>query len=125
MATKKNKLPETWEEYCEQTGRDPLLLPDVSVYEEEDKEQAIANFKLNLLIPYCNGKKLSINEPHYEIWWDLVEDDTRPTGLGLRCNYFDYWLTGTFCGPRFAYVSPIVGKHMVKYFMDLLLAMFS
>ena len=124
MATTKNKLPETWEEFCEQTGRDPLLLPDTSVYEENNKAQAIANFKLNLLIPYCNGKAIDPDE-HYEIWWDLEEDKTRPSGLGLRSHGYDCWDASTNCGPRFAYVSPVIVKHMVKFFLGLLQDMFS
>jgi len=132
MATQKNTtkekvlpLPKSWEEFCEQTGRDPLLLPDTSVYEESNKAQAIANFKLNLLIPYCNKKPIPANDTHYEIWWDKVKDTSRPSGVGLRYYVFDHWATTTNGGPRFAYVSPEVGKHMVKYFLELLQDMFS
>jgi len=121
MATAKIKLPETWEEFCEATGRDPLRLPDTSVYEEKDKRQAISNFKMNLVIPYCNGKKLNYadrNEIKYEIWWDVVVDESQPSGLGLRYYYYGFWGTFTFCGPRFAFVSIAVAKHIAKYFLQ-------
>jgi hypothetical protein len=107
MATKKTDtkekvlpLPTSWEEFCEQTGRNPLLLPDTSVYEENKKAQAIANFKLNLLIPYCNKKQLTVGDRHYEIWWDMEQDATRPSGVGLRYHGYDLWYTITYCGPR-------------------------
>lgn len=125
MSTKNQALPTSWEEFCKQTGRDPLALPDTSVYEEANKAQAIANFKLNLLIPHCNKKQITATERHYEIWWEKVEDVSRPSGLGLRYDDCDDWRTGTNCGPRFAYVSPDVAKHMGKYFLDLLQDMFS
>lgn len=122
MAIKKTKLPETWEEFCKQTGRDPKILPDVSVYDDRDKKNAIANFKLPLIIRHCNGRQLNYNdsdEIKYEIWWEVIADKDQPSGLGLSYHDCDGWYTLTTCGPRFAYASVEILKHMVKYFKEL------
>lgn len=127
MATKKApalKTPETWEEFCQQTGRDPLALPDTSMYEDKDKAQAIANFKLNLLLPYCCKERPDYTDrskTKYEIWWEVIKDESRPSGLGLRYDGYgcDYWATDTNVGPRFGFANLKDLKHMATHFIEL------
>lgn len=121
--TSKQAFPKTWEEYCKQTGRDPKIIPDVSVYEDRDKKHAIADFKLTLMIRHINVDEVNYKysgQTKREIWWDVVQDNSRPSGLGLSFYDCAYWHTTTYCGPRFAYLSVEAVEHAVKHWIDLL-----
>jgi len=125
MATKKNteekiKLPESWEEFCQQTNRNPNALSDVSMYEEKHKRHAIADFKLTLVIEHCNGGPLDYKDgsTKYEPWFQIISDPAKPSGLGLRFNGYDGWNANTICGPRFAFKTIKILLHVVKFFIE-------
>ena len=124
MATKTTPqpIPETWEQFCEQTGRDPLLLPDTSVYDEADKKNAIAAFKLRHMIRHVNGEEVdhtNSNQYKYEIWWRIIKDKNRPSGLGLSFFDFVIWRTFTRCGPRFCFLDYDTMKEAAEKWIDL------
>jgi hypothetical protein len=126
MATKTTAqpFPETWEQFCEQTGRDPLLLPDTSVYDEKDQKHALADFKLTHMIRHVNGEEVdhtNRNQDKYEIWWKIIDDKSRPSGLGLSCNdcFFDNWTTYTRCGPRLCFLDYNTMIKASKLWLDL------
>jgi len=122
MAAKKIKFPTKWEEFCKLTKRDPNALPDVSAYDDRDKKHALADFKLTHMIRYVNADKVdhtNSSQVKYEIWWWIVKDDTKPSGLGLSFNFCDYWGTATYCGPRFCFLSTADLKLAVEHWIDL------
>lgn len=122
MATKKTALPETWEEFCQQTGRDPLVLPDTTVYDERDKKHAVADFKLMHMIRHVNGEEVdhtNSGQIKYEIWWQVIKKEVSPSGLGLSFFGYDGWGTGTLCGPRLCFLDVPTLKWAAKAWLSL------
>lgn len=120
--TKENPIPETWEAFCEKTGRDPLLLPDTTAYDERDKKHAIAAFKLTHMIRHVNVDEVdhtNSDQDKYEIWWKIIKDKNRPTGLGLSCDGYDRWRTFTYCGPRLCFLDYDVMREAADKWIDL------
>lgn len=118
----KPTVPETWEEFCEKTGRDPNLLPDVSAYDEKDKKHPIAAFKLMHMIRYVNGEEVdhtNSDQVKYEIWWWIKKDKSRPSGLGLSSADCAHWATVTGCGPRFCFLDYSTMKEAAEKWIDL------
>lgn len=121
-ATTKPGIPETWEVFCEQTGRDPNLLPDVSAYDERDKKHATAAFKLVHMIRHVNGEEVdhtNSDQTKYEIWWRVIKDKNRPSGLGLSFGGYDDWAAATLCGPRFCFLDFDTMKEAAEKWINL------
>ncbi len=119
---KPQPFPETWEQYCEQAGRDPNLIPDVSVYDEKHKRHALADHKLTLMIAHVNGEEVdhtNSDQTKYEIWWRIIKDKSRPSGLGLSYAYYDGWVTATDCGPRLCFLDYNTMKKAADKWLDL------
>jgi len=118
----KQPLPETWEQFCEQTGRDPNALPDTYAYDEKYKLQALANFKLPLIIAHCNGAPIepgNSDQRKYEIWWEYIVNTNRPSGFGLSYGGCVIWFTLTDCGPAFSFLEIPVLRHVAHHFVEL------
>ncbi len=115
-------FPETWEDFCAQTGRDPNLLPDVSAYDDRDKNHAVAEFKLTHMIRHVNVEEVdhtNSNQTKYEIWWLIKKDKSRPAGLGLSSDYCDGWSTLTLCGPRLCFLDYDTMRKAADKWIDL------
>jgi hypothetical protein len=120
---KKKELvfPKTWEDFCKQTGRDPVKLPDVSAYDERDKKHAVADFKLTHMIRYVNADKVdhtNSSQTKYEIWWWITKDSSG-SGLGLSYSRYANWDTITGCGPRFCFLNYDHMKQAAEDWIDL------
>jgi len=118
----KQAFPDTWEDFCKQTGRDPNVLPDVSAYDDRDKKHVIAAFKLIPMIRHVNGEEVdhtNSSQDKYEIWWRVVKDKSRPSGLGLSYRFYVFWTTSTICGPRFCFLDYDTMRKAADKWIDL------
>lgn len=118
-----NKLPTTWAEFCKLTGRKSKDLPDVSALDKRTGRRVLADFKLGLIIAYCNENKkpdyTDTNQWKYEPWFKVITDKKHPHGCGLSYYYYYSRGTGTNCGPRLCFLSLDALKHVVKHFIKL------
>lgn len=120
--TSEQAFPETWVQFCQQTGRDPNLIPDVSAYDDRDKKHAIAEFKLTHMIRHVNDDKVdhtNSDQWKYEIWWEIEKNDSKPSGLGLSYYHYDDWRTNTICGPRLCFLRVEDLKKASTLWLDL------
>lgn len=105
----------SYEDICKILGIDPDLEPDVSAYDEEDKEAVISIFRLWKANKVAwNGEVIDFNiyQPRYEIYCDLNNE----AGLGLGFAYNTNHLSSdyTYVGSRLLWPSPTVAKHIFK-----------
>lgn len=106
-----------YETACEYLKRDPLLLPDASNVDAEDKDYVIANYKLviiakGLIKEYSEQKGLDkvwkadysdYNQNKYYTWFGTKADPSHPSGFGFSgtgCGCTD---TAADVGSRFAF----------------------
>lgn len=80
-------LPKTWSEFCKITKRDPKKLPDVSMYDKKHQKHAIADFKLTLIIEYCNEGWIpdytNYNEYKYFPYFEVKADKKHLSGFSV------------------------------------------
>ena len=72
------------------TGRDPKIQPIVDHLLEKDAKKAIADYWLPIVIEAIN-KSIppdwsNSDETKYSIWFDVIEDKSKPSGFGLSCD---------------------------------------
>jgi len=105
----------SYEDICRILNIDPDLEPDVSVYDEEDKEAAISIFRLwkaNKVAWNTEVIDFNIDQPRYEIYCDLSDEAGSGLGFAYSSNHFsgDY----TYVGARLLWPNPTIAKHIFK-----------
>lgn len=116
------KLPSTWEEICAVKGRDPLILPDVSAYDEKHRKHAIADFKLIIIAEVLNEDWIADYtnyKPKYFPVFEVIANKENPSGSGLACDIYGYWNAHTAVGSRLCYKSVELAKYSGKTFLDI------
>lgn len=106
----------SYEDICKILNIDPNLKPDVSAYDEEDKDAAISMFVLwNANKAAWNGEVIDFNkfdQEKYEVICYLHND--ADYGLGFAywvCSYAGY---STHASARLLWPSSTIGKHLTK-----------
>lgn len=108
----------SYEDICAIINKDPNLMPDVSVYDDEDKEAAISMYRLwNANKAAWNGEVIDWNnydQDKIEVWCYL--SDAAGSGSGFACygNDFGYGYDGSTVGARLVWPSLEIGKHLTN-----------
>lgn len=112
----------SWEDICEYSCRDPLKLPNVSMYDERHKKHAIADFKLTIINEVKRGDWIpnydDANQKKWYPWFRKVSSG-RSSGFvysGSRCEYGD---TYARLGSRFAFPTKEKAESAGKDFLEL------
>lgn len=115
----------TFEDACQVEGLDATkVIPDFSMYPEQDREALEAHAKLIIIVRAANrlandGKEwvpdwTDYSQPKYEPWFDL---DT--SSSGFRFNVYDYWRTISLVGSRLCFISYEVCEYIAEQFTEL------
>lgn len=105
---------------CEILEKDPTVMPDVSAYDEEDKEAALATFALwnvSKAAWKAEGKKINYddyNQPKYYGWFDMRS--TAGSGSGFSFNDYRDVCGLSVVGARLSFPSRESLLHAVKVF---------
>ncbi|MBB2149156.1 hypothetical protein [Pedobacter gandavensis] len=106
----------SYEDICKILNLDPNLEPDVSAYDDEDKDAAVSIFRLwKANKAAWNGEVIDWNnfsQRKYEVWCDLSDE----AGSGSGFSSFDYFYDHgcSFVGARLVWPSYEIGRHLVK-----------
>lgn len=105
----------SYEDICRILNIDPDLEPDVSAYDEEDKEAAISMFKLwKANKAAWNGEAIDFNkyQSQYEIYCDLSDEADSGFGFAYYGNHYvsDY----THVSARLLWPSSFIAKHIFR-----------
>lgn len=105
-------------------GRDVNALPDFSMLPEKHQKPLLDHVKLVTVIEALNEEwkpdySKGNNQRKYEIWFDVIEDKSKPSGFGLSLRGVDHWCSHSTVGSRLCFVSIPVAEHAFKYFREL------
>ena len=113
----------TFEQACEALGVDANALPDFSMIPEGHKKAMLAHYKLVIIVEAVNeGWKpdwSNHDEPKYELWPDVVSDETKPSGFGLSYDGAADWRAGSYVGSRLCFKSRDLARHTFETFKEL------
>ena len=113
----------TFEQACMALGVDANALPDFSMIPERHWKALMAHYKLVIIVEAVNqGWKpdwSNHNEPKYELWPDVIPDETKPSGFGLSYGDTDCWFTNAIVGSRLCFKSRELAKHTFETFKEL------
>ncbi len=113
-----------YEDICEINGDDHTKLPDVSAYDDEDKEAAVSEFKLWKLVKAAwkaAGKKQDWsrgNNQRKYFGWFWMADRSGSVG-GFSYYDYDYGHDNSIVGARRVFPSREDLEHAIKTFPEL------
>ncbi len=116
------KSIKTFEEACTSLGY-PTELPVFLKPVTKHHKAIIAHYKLVIIVEAVNAGWQpdwdNTDEYKYELWPDIVKDETKPSGFGLA--YFGYvrWVAISSVGSRLCFVSREAAKQVFETFKDL------
>jgi hypothetical protein len=117
------KKIQNFNEACELTGRNPNLLPDVSMLPEKDRERIIAFYMLGVIQEALNEgwspDWKEWGERKYFPWFDVVEDKSKASGFGLSCNDYGSTRTPTTVSSRLVYKTAEIAEYAGTQFKEL------
>lgn len=112
----------TFEDACKALNIDATI-PDFSASPAKHQKALAAHYRLVIIVEAVNEgwqpNWTDPNEYRYELWPDVEEDATKPSGVGLSYDDFDYWHTFTIVGSRLCFKSRDVAYHTFETFKDL------
>ena len=112
----------TFEDACIALKIDTTV-PDFSATPVKHQKALIAHYKLVIIVEavnegwepdYSNNK-----EYKYELWPDVIEDKTKPSGFGLSYNGYGGWATLTTVGSRLCFKSGEIAEYTFETFKQL------
>lgn len=112
----------TWEKACEKTGRDPKVLPDVSMIEPGMQKYMIAAYKLPIVFEAINtDENGKIYRPNYYdgSWKYFSYHQPKKSGGGFSLSYYDDWSSDSRVGSRLETNSADKIYHINEHFEDL------
>ncbi len=116
------KAIKTFEEACEALGY-PTELPVFLKPVHKHHKAIIAHYKLVIIVEAVNDgwqpNWADMEERKFELWPDIVEDKTKPSGFGLSYDGYGVWDTATYVGSRLCFVSREAAKHTFETFKEL------
>lgn len=113
----------TFEDACKALNIDANILPDVSMLPAKDQQAFIAHYKLCVITRALNEgwepNWSDTDQWKYWPWFDVNEDESKPSGFGL--SYHDYadWHSSTDVGSRLCFKSWELAKYAGEQFVDL------
>jgi hypothetical protein len=120
----------SFEEACKAQGLDPeKVLPDVSNMPEHAQKTITAYAKLCIIQPVLNGDWKpdwnDYNQYKYYPWFDVNEDQSKPSGFGLSFYDYGYDYTLAYLGSRLYYkdreTAEYAGETFIAEYEDLVL----
>ncbi|MEM8564917.1 MAG: hypothetical protein AAGF85_00555 [Bacteroidota bacterium] len=121
---KKLEELKTFEDACQVEGLDPeKVIPDFSVYPEEDREAMAAHAKLVIIAKAAN-RLANEMQPWSPNWDNGKWDKYYPWFVlggssGFRYGGYDYWYSYSFVGSRLCFLSYKVAEYVGNQFIDL------
>lgn len=118
-----NSWPGSWEEVCKVKKIDPVKSLPFSNPTNDVEEGVNAFYQVSTIREVLNDGKNAdwgnLDELKYYPWFDVIEDNSKPSGFGLSYVDCSYSRTGTTVGSRLTFRKLEGLKHAVKHFMDL------
>lgn len=112
-----------YEDACLALGLSPDALPDVSMLPEKEQKAIIAHYKLTVIARALNEGWLpnwaDSDECKYFPWFDVEEDEKKPSGFGLSYGVCGDRGTYTFVGSRLCFKSRELAKYAAEQFIEL------
>lgn len=112
----------TFEDACKALNYDTTL-PDFGKSPTKHQKALIAHYKLVIIVEAVNEGWTpdwgNTDEYKYQLWPDVEEDTTKPSGFGLSYRGYDGWATHTTVGSRLCFKSRKVARHTFDTFKDL------
>lgn len=112
----------TFEDACKALSIDSTV-PDFSGTPAKHQKALAAHYKLVIIVEAVNEgwqpDWSNRDEWKYELWPDVVEDKTKPSGFGLSYDDFGHWHTAASVGSRLCFKSREVARHTFETFKEL------
>ncbi len=113
----------TYEDACKALNLSPAALPDVSMLPVKHQQAIIAHCKLVIIAEALNEgwqpNWSDTDQYKYWPWFDVEEDDKKPSGFGLSFYVCVDWITITAVGSRLCFKSRELAKYAGEQFSDL------
>ena len=110
----------TFEDACKATGRNPEMLPDVSMLPEADRQYIIDKYKLIVIAEALNnGWKADFTDHNQVKYWPwFYQEEGSGSASGFSYGYvFAY--SSTYVGARLCFKSRELAEYAGKQFIDL------
>jgi hypothetical protein len=112
----------TFEDACKALGIEPTV-PDFSMMPQKHQKALAAHSKLIIIAEAVNEgwtpNWSDTDEYKYELFPDIEEDSSKPSGFGLSYYDYDDWATYTTVGSRLCFQSREKAKHTFETFKEL------
>lgn len=112
----------TFEDACKALNFEPSV-PDFSMIPGKHQKAMLAHYKLVVIVEAVNEgwtpNWSDTNQWKYELWPDVIEDKSKPSGFGLSFYGCDYWDTRTTVGSRLCFKSREVAEYTFETFKEL------
>lgn len=116
------KAVKTFEEACKQLGYDASL-PSFDNAPEKHRKAFLAHYQLIIIAEAVNDgwqpDWSNTDEYKYELFPDIEEDSSKPSGFGLSFHDFGYWRSCTIVGSRLCFKSREAAQHCFETFKNL------
>ena len=117
------KKIESFEQACEALGYDKTI-PNFDQAPERHRKALSAHYQLVIITEAINDDKdfpnwLDTDQRKWELFPDIVKDESKSSGLGLSYHDFAYWFSYTSVGSRLCFKSREAAKHCFDTFQNL------
>lgn len=112
----------TFEDACNALNIQPSV-PDFTMVPEKHQKAMLAHYKLVIIVEAVNEGWTpdwsNDGEWKYELWPDIIEDKSKPSGFGLAYHGYVSWHANARVGSRLCFKSREVAKYTFETFKDL------
>ena len=112
----------TFDDACKALEYDASI-PQLGNAPAKHKKALEAHYKLVIITEAINEgwqpDWADHNQPKYELWPDIIEDDNKPSGFGLSSYVCGYWYSHTTVGSRLCFQSREKARHCFETFKQL------
>lgn len=112
----------TYEDACKALGIEPPVI-DFSMMPQKHQKALTAHSKLIIIAEAVNEgwtpNWSDTDEYKYELFPDVIEDSSKPSGFELSYHGCVSWGTDTYVGSRLCFKSREVAKHTFETFKKL------
>lgn len=119
----KTKIPKTWKQVCKRKGISEAIPFDVSMLPKEQQNYLIAAYQLPIIIEVRNDgwapDYANRNQLKFELWLEVIEDKSKPSGFGLSFDDVGGWRTDTVVGVRFCFKDKATAKLTFDDFQEV------
>lgn len=113
----------SFEDACKALGIDPVTsIPDVSNTPEHLREAVTGHYKMMIVAEAINGTwKPNWNDGSWKYWpwFEVVADETRPSGSRLSYDVYDGGYSDTTVGSRLCFKDSETAEYVGRQFAGL------